>query len=290
MPPASRSLMPPPMSVIGASTGQTAQSSNADSQHSLRQLVRTQITEYSRLVQSLFSSLDIVADGRPIAHSPTELVKQIVNLDATLMGAVEKTVEAHQQQQRKIVQIQHEIEEQNKAIMEVIQTLQGAKDTLEASLEGLEEKKAAVKEAREAEISVNEIVSYASRLSNYTSAPPNFDPANATQQFEPPYPREIIMRAGLLNQQHIPAAQLIQLDADTGPAPAGAAGAPRQTNGHNGLSDHGVEEFEESDDSEPEETSLFGKIHPVPGTSHDQEEPEENDGGGMFDLDLNPDL
>ncbi|KAF9164777.1 hypothetical protein DFQ26_001011 [Actinomortierella ambigua] len=289
MPAAPRSLMPPPPSATGATASQTGLSSNADSQHSLRQLVRTQITEYSRLVQSLFSSLDIVADGRPAAHSPAELVKQIVNLDATLMGAVEK-IEAHQQQQRKIVQVQQEIEEQNKAIMQVIQTLQSAKDTLDASLEGLEEKKAAVKEAREAEISVNEIISYASRLSNYTSAPPNFDPANATQQFEPPYPREIIMRAGLLNQQHVPAAQLIQLDGDTGPTPAGAAGVPRQTNGHNGLSDHGVEEFEESDDSEPEETSLFSKMHPATGTSHDQQEPEEHDGGGMFDLDLNPDL
>ncbi|KAF9177686.1 hypothetical protein BGZ51_008465 [Haplosporangium sp. Z 767] len=181
------------------------------SQHSLRQLVRNQITEYSRLTQALFTSLDALADGKAASTSPNDIMKQIVQLDATLMGAVEK-IESHQIQQRRIRQVQQEIEEQNKAIMTVIQNLRDAKQVLESDLENLEEKRAASAEARLAEVSVSEIVAYANRLSNYTSAPPNFNPSDPNQPFEPPYPREVNMRAGILNQQHIPAAALVSLD------------------------------------------------------------------------------
>ncbi|KAF9568128.1 hypothetical protein EC968_003102 [Mortierella alpina] len=199
----------------------------ATSQHSLRQLVRSQITEYSRLTQNLFTSLDALADGKGTSSVPNEIMKQIVQLDSTLMGAVEK-IEAHQIQQRKIRQVRQEIDEQNKAIMTVIQTLREAKQVLESNLENLEEKRAASAEARSAEVSVGEIVAYANRLSNYTSAPPNFNPSDPNQIFEPPYPREINMRAGILNQQHIPAAALVSLDGGhmpgtTGPPP-GAVG------------------------------------------------------------------
>ena len=72
-----------------------------------------------------------------------------------------------------------------------------------------------------AEVSVTEIVAYANRLSNYTSAPPNFNPQDPNQPFEPPYPREVIMRAGILNQQHIPAAALVSLDGGFMPGTAG---------------------------------------------------------------------
>ena len=64
---------------------------SATSQHSLRQLVRTQITEYSRLTQNLFTSLDALADGKGTPSVPNDIMKQIVQLDSTLMGAVEKS-------------------------------------------------------------------------------------------------------------------------------------------------------------------------------------------------------
>ncbi|KAF9944898.1 hypothetical protein BGZ72_001856 [Mortierella alpina] len=205
-----------------------ATTATATSQHSLRQLVRTQITEYSRLTQNLFTSLDALADGKGTPSVPNDIMKQIVQLDSTLMGAVEK-IEAHQIQQRKIRQVRQEIDEQNKAIMTVIQTLREAKQVLESNLENLEEKRAASAEARSAEVSVGEIVAYANRLSNYTSAPPNFNPSDPNQNFEPPYPREINMRAGILNQQHIPAAALVSLDGGhmpgtTGPPPGAIGG------------------------------------------------------------------
>lgn len=61
------------------------------SQQSLRQQVRDQITEYSRLTQGLFTSFDILADGKTPPESPNDMMKQIVQLDNTLMGNVDKS-------------------------------------------------------------------------------------------------------------------------------------------------------------------------------------------------------
>ena len=73
-----------------------ATTATATSQHSLRQLVRTQITEYSRLTQNLFTSLDALADGKGTPSVPNDIMKQIVQLDSTLMGAVEKSMKNEQ--------------------------------------------------------------------------------------------------------------------------------------------------------------------------------------------------
>ncbi|KAK3811748.1 MAG: vitamin-D-receptor interacting mediator subunit 4-domain-containing protein [Linnemannia elongata] len=203
------------------------------SQQSLRQQVRDQITEYSRLTQGLFTSFDILAEGKTPPESPNDMMKQIVQLDNTLMGNVDK-IEQHQIQQRKILQVRKEIEGVDKAIMEVIRTLRMAKETLEASLENHDEKMAASTDARLAEIPVSEIVAYANRLGNYTSAPPNFNPADPNQPFEPPYPREVSMRAGILNQQHVPAAALVSLDGGVMPGMAGQPIQPLVVPGESG--------------------------------------------------------
>lgn len=53
-----------------------------------------------------------------------------------------------------------------------------------------------------ATITFTEIINYAAKLSKYTSAPPNFDPANREITFEKPYPDEDRMRQGLLYRQY----------------------------------------------------------------------------------------
>lgn len=55
-----------------------------------------------------------------------------------------------------------------------------------------------------ANINFTDILSYASKLSKYTSAPPNFDLLNrdAKIDFEKPYPDEERMRRGLLYWQN----------------------------------------------------------------------------------------
>ncbi|KAF9151355.1 hypothetical protein BGX20_005431 [Mortierella sp. AD010] len=250
----------------------------ANSQHSLRQMVRNQITEYSRLTQTLFTSLEIMAEGKAPQAQPSDIIQQIVQLDSTLMGAVEK-IELHQKQQRKIRQVRLEIEEQNKAIMSVIQSLRDAKLVLEANLEDLEEKRAITADARSAEVSVAEIVAYANRLSNYTSAPPNFNPSDPNHPFEPPYPREVSMRAGILNQQHIPAAALVSLDGGFMPGTAGQLAHP-------GAGASGTASVDGSVvGGIANNTNLSNNIHPLsnnggrPPLPHDMEDEEDDDSG-----------
>ncbi|KAI8596146.1 hypothetical protein EDD21DRAFT_389076, partial [Dissophora ornata] len=156
----------------------------SNSTNSLRQL----IAEYSRLTQSLFALLDVPVEGKVAPAPPKDIMKQIVQLDAKLMGAVEKSMS------QQILG-----EEQNKATMNAIQNL----------LEDQDQKQ---------DISAD--------APNYTSAPPNFKPQDPNQPFEPPYSREINMRARILNQQHIPAAALVSLDGGVMPGTTGQPVTP----------------------------------------------------------------
>jgi len=60
-------------------------------------------------------------------------------------------------------------------------------------------------------------LSYASKLSKYTSAPPNFDSVNKDVKvdFEKPYPDEERMRRGLLYWQNAPQQRLEDKCKDT---------------------------------------------------------------------------
>lgn len=57
----------------------------------------------------------------------------------------------------------------------------------------------------------SDILSYASKLSKYTSAPPNFNMMKDMKvDFEKPYPDEERMRRGILYWQHVPPEQQAQ--------------------------------------------------------------------------------
>lgn len=84
------------MSSVATTATSSGTATAATSQHSLRQQVRSQITEYSRLTNALFTSLDVLADGKAAPAAPNDIMKQIVQLDATLMGAVEKSMFSNQ--------------------------------------------------------------------------------------------------------------------------------------------------------------------------------------------------
>jgi hypothetical protein len=57
----------------------------------------------------------------------------------------------------------------------------------------------------------SDILSYASKLSKYTSAPPNFNMMRDMKvDFEKPYPDEERMRRGILYWQHLPPEQQAQ--------------------------------------------------------------------------------
>ncbi|CAO3655913.1 unnamed protein product [Mucor hiemalis] len=63
-----------------------------------------------------------------------------------------------------------------------------------------------MKYASNSNVQFTDLLSYASKLSKYTSAPPNFDSMNKDTKidFEKPYPDEEKMRRGLLYWQNAP--------------------------------------------------------------------------------------
>ncbi|KAJ1982574.1 hypothetical protein H4R34_001657 [Dimargaris verticillata] len=136
---------------------------------------------------------------------PLALVQKLLDLDAQLKLAL-KEVEYHQGLQQQIGQVQQSVKEQDQNILDLVAKLMSSKEKLETFIRLAEKQKSAMEQAQKHMVTFSDVVPYASRLSNYTAAPPNFDPANAAGHFEPPYPSEVTMRSGLLNQKrHIAA-------------------------------------------------------------------------------------
>ncbi|KAG1457010.1 hypothetical protein G6F46_007869 [Rhizopus delemar] len=174
-------------------------------QHSTRDQVNTYLTEYADLVKKYFASLSTVADHSisEEANSPEQFIKQIITIDDNLQKAVEH-IEEHQKRQQKIIQVQDEIQQYNIKLLNLVQKLNSSKEELEMSLTNARMELKATEYAKKSNINFTDILSYASKLSKYTSAPPNFDLLNrdAKIDFEKPYPDEERMRRGLLYWQN----------------------------------------------------------------------------------------
>ncbi|KAJ1970102.1 hypothetical protein H4R35_005975 [Dimargaris xerosporica] len=139
------------------------------------------------------------------AQQPLVLVRKLLDLDVQLKLTL-KEVEYHQGLQQQIGQVQQSVKEQDQNILDLVTKLMNSKEQLETFIRLAEKQKSAMEQAQKHMVNFSDVIPYASRLSNYTAAPPNFDPANAAGHFEPPYPSEVTMRAGLLNQKRHTAA------------------------------------------------------------------------------------
>ncbi|CAO3617663.1 unnamed protein product [Cunninghamella echinulata] len=86
----------------------------------------------------------------------------------------------------------------------MVEKLDSANQELDQILNIGKKELKATQYATEANIQFSSVLSYASKLSKYTSAPPNFDLMNreVKMDFEKPYPDEERMRRGLLYWQH----------------------------------------------------------------------------------------
>ncbi|RCI05042.1 hypothetical protein CU098_013363 [Rhizopus stolonifer] len=169
----------------------------------LREQVCEHITEYSQLVKRYFASLSAVAENSDKADSPEEIIKQMALVDTKLQQAVEH-IESHQTRQQQIIKVQDEIQQHNMALLEIIQKLGAAREELDLCLTQAKIELKAIEYASKSNVQFTDVLSYASKLSKYTSAPPNFDSASKDVRvdFEKPYPDEERMRRGLLYWQN----------------------------------------------------------------------------------------
>ncbi|KAI9363779.1 vitamin-D-receptor interacting mediator subunit 4-domain-containing protein [Pilaira anomala] len=174
---------------------------------SLREYVREQITAYSDNVKKYFESLSLVAEQATIdeANNPEQILKQMAAVDGNLQKAIEH-IQNHQLRQQQIIQVQDEIQHHNIALLEIIQKLGSAREELDLSLTQAKVELKAIKYATDSNVQFTDVLSYASKLSKYTSAPPNFDTMSKETKidFEKPYPDEEKMRRGLLYWQNAP--------------------------------------------------------------------------------------
>ncbi|KAI8636588.1 vitamin-D-receptor interacting mediator subunit 4-domain-containing protein [Parasitella parasitica] len=174
---------------------------------SLREQVREHITEYSELVQNYFTALSLVAENNIVdsVNGPDQIIKKMANVDDKLQKAVEH-IESHQIRQQQIIQVQDEIHQHNVTLLGIIQKLGAVREELDLSLTQAKVELKSTKYANESNVQFTDVLSYASKLSKYTSAPPNFDSLNKDIKvdFEKPYPDEERMRRGLLYWQNAP--------------------------------------------------------------------------------------
>ncbi|KAL9542874.1 hypothetical protein PS6_009578 [Mucor atramentarius] len=175
---------------------------------SLREQVREHITEYSELVKNYFTALSSVAENNVVDSLTINYKKQLSTHDEIPHKLI--AVESHQIRQQQIIQVQDEIHQHNVALLQIIQKLGAVREELDLSLTQAKVELKAIKYANESNVQFTDVLSYASKLSKYTSAPPNFDSVNKDVKvdFEKPYPDEERMRRGLLYWQNAPQQRL----------------------------------------------------------------------------------
>ncbi|KAK9767876.1 hypothetical protein K7432_001939 [Basidiobolus ranarum] len=219
----------------------------------LKQHVGDIIDEYTRLLRTLFRTIDATIEGKLVAgqKTPQETIRAIILLDAKLQKAYDE-VEEHQNYQRRISQVEEEISEYNQAIKELVEKLENTKENLESMIDRSEKALNTLNQAKESKLSFKEIISYSNKLSSFTAAPPNYNPSNTFIPVEPPYPVEVTMRAGSLSLHHT----------------------------------KGTEADAVSEESEEEQPSY--QAFSFLAQQEEEEAAESND--FLLDLDLNPDL
>ncbi|KAJ2962347.1 hypothetical protein NQZ79_g2481 [Umbelopsis isabellina] len=208
--------------------------SDAADSVSLKVQVSSLLTEYASLIQQYFVSINNLVENPslPKENAPESITERIIQVDAELQKAVLKSkanyysaqhcifwwlisfvflVDEHQKQHGKIAAIQEQIKVQNASLLLVVNRLQETRTLLAETLSGAQEELSMMKKASDANMNFSDILSYASKLSKYTSAPPNFNLTRDTKvDFEKPYPDEERMRRGILYWQHLPPEQQAQ--------------------------------------------------------------------------------
>ncbi|PIA18085.1 hypothetical protein COEREDRAFT_26432, partial [Coemansia reversa NRRL 1564] len=128
-----------------------------------------------------------------------ETTEKLIQLDEHLQRLY-KEVAQHQQRQTEIRRIQLLSIASNKAKLQFINGMLDSKSQLEVTTADTGKRLEKARVAHKANPQVEEIIEYAKKLSKFTAAPPNYDPANSAVPPEPPYPVLVAMRAGILNR------------------------------------------------------------------------------------------
>ncbi|CAI2163143.1 14773_t:CDS:2 [Funneliformis geosporum] len=167
--------------------------------------VKGYLVEYEALIDLFFSAIVAYSEGGKqkdqTTQTPVEIMKEIIALDKKLQKGLD-LIEEHQRVHRKLLQMENEIDTENQAIMDLALALKTGKEQLEVCLEEARVTRRVIQTAQESQVSAEDILEYAGKLSQYTSAPPHFNPTMPSSMTAfPPYPDETRMRMGLIFRQ-----------------------------------------------------------------------------------------
>ncbi|KDQ13067.1 hypothetical protein BOTBODRAFT_175928 [Botryobasidium botryosum FD-172 SS1] len=166
---------------------------------SMRATLHAPLAEFTALTQTLFLSLAPSPTRPPAAPSSSAFLA----CDAALAAAL-REARAHQVRQRRIEALKLEVLALEGRIREVCVVLEKGRRELEGILEEGEERVRGIEQAKKGAAPYTALLSYASILSTFTSAPPSATPLAADQRapanFRPPFPTEEMMRKGRLNE------------------------------------------------------------------------------------------
>ncbi|KAJ2711641.1 hypothetical protein H4R19_003153 [Coemansia spiralis] len=168
----------------------------------LVKLLNDVLVEHDACLRSLLALFDTTGN-RHSSDATTQVRKdtaaQLVRLDADLQRLYAE-IEQHQRRQEEIRRVQLLDIACRKARLAFTGGVLDAKSQLEEAAADADKRLSDAATAQNAPPSISEIVEYASKLSKFTSAPPNYDPTNCPVPPEPPYPVLAAMRAGTLNR------------------------------------------------------------------------------------------
>ncbi|KAJ1743807.1 hypothetical protein LPJ68_000614 [Coemansia sp. RSA 1086] len=169
-------------------------------------LLNDLLNEYTAKLRSLLGQFDTEGNRNTAATttaSRAALTESLIPLDQNLQQLY-KELQMHQQRQQEIRNTQALTLRSNQAKHKFINSLLEAQMELESLKSDADKRIDRAQRAQLREPQISEIIEYASKLSKFTMAPPNYNPESNDPESiipaEPPYPVLVAMRAGILNR------------------------------------------------------------------------------------------
>jgi len=212
-----------------------------------------------QLSRTLFLSLSPPASKPP----PPPPIEAFLECDTRIAAAV-RVARIHQVKNQRIEELKQEVLDLESKLRQLFKELERGRLDLEEMLDEADTRLEGIETSEQKAVSYTDLLTYASRLSAFTSAPPNMPDLAPGQPppplFFPPFPNEEKMRRGRLN--------------DEAPLGQGILGEARSM---------GRPKTPPPEDHVDMQQQIQYHIHPpttIQHTNHDF----------AFDLDLNPDL
>ncbi|KAJ2783079.1 hypothetical protein H4R18_001900 [Coemansia javaensis] len=167
----------------------------------LVQLLERLLTEYSEGLRLLLGQFDTAGsrhNGEDESRQRRETAELLVRLDGELQRLYGE-LKQHQERQEAIRQVQLLTIEGRAARHALAEGVLDAASQVAEAVADTDKRLKHATTAQAANPTVGEIVELAGKLSKFTMAPPNYDPASSVAPPEPPYPVPVAMRSGVLN-------------------------------------------------------------------------------------------